>query len=157
MPGKELFERVKTKTQNDKSDKELKTLKAKLYGINDQLEALTERLSGLPLSVSPAPIYKQMELLEERKLGLQTEIDQTKQNVTDTPMALKDFEVFHIALKKLWDDAKNAKLQSQLIQRLVHKIEVGPKVVKIHFHSGWQHFSQIFLDHGSNSFLRTER
>lgn len=142
--AKDLFERVRAKEQNNTNEKELKTLKAKLYGLNSQLDALAERLSGLPLSVSPAPIYKQMERLELRKQELQTEIDQLKSNVTDTPLALKDFETFRLVLKNLWVEAKNAKLQSQLIQRLIHKIEISPNTVKIHYHSGLNHFSQIF-------------
>lgn len=146
-----LFSRVCEKNKDTNSEKELKTLKAKLYGLNGQLEALAERLSGLPLSISPAPIYKQMELLEERKVRIQAEIDQMKSNVTDTPFTHKDFEAFREALKKLWQEAKNAKLQSQLIQRLIHKIEISPSTVKIHYYAGLQHFSEILLDTGSNS------
>ena len=65
--SKSLLERVKAKHKANPKGQQEKALKAKIYGIHSQLDALAERLSELPKSVSAVPIYKQMEVLESRK------------------------------------------------------------------------------------------
>lgn len=50
--------------KNNDEESERGKLKAKLYGVSSQLDALAERLSMLPKTVSATPIFKQMEKLE---------------------------------------------------------------------------------------------
>lgn len=57
--AKSLFEKIKDKDSELSSKKEVDSLKAQIYGINSQIDALAERLSELPKELSAAPIYKQ--------------------------------------------------------------------------------------------------
>lgn len=60
-----LREQVKKIHAKNDSAKVYAQLKAKLYGLNSQLDALAERIAILPKAVSPGPLFKQMEKIED--------------------------------------------------------------------------------------------
>ena len=59
--AKELLSEARKIHENRQEPQEAERLKAQVYGFSSQLEALAERLSQLPKSVSAVPIFKQME------------------------------------------------------------------------------------------------
>ena len=64
---KKVLEEVRKHHESNPLRRDMERFKAKIFGINSQIEALSERLAELPKSVSAAPIYLQMEKLERIK------------------------------------------------------------------------------------------
>ncbi|MFG1485612.1 recombinase family protein [Halobacteriovorax sp. RZ-1] len=128
-----LFEKLKAKVKESSSVSEVNSLKAQIYGFNSQIDALAERLSELPKEVSATPIYKQMGNLEKRKSDAVELLDR----LSDVPemdflVNLNDYQSFISDLRELWLNAKSA-TKSKIIQRLIHKIEVGVDSVVVHY------------------------
>jgi hypothetical protein len=117
------------------------SLKAQVYGINSQVDALAERLSELPKELSAAPIYKQLKGLEDRKLETQNQLEllMISDLKVDYRANLKDFTAFSSSLRAVWATT-NSEIKSKIIQRLVHKIEVGEDLVVVHFNVGKRNF-----------------
>lgn len=165
---KSLFEKIKDKNNELSSKKEVDSLKAQIYGINSQIDALAERLSELPKELSAAPIYKQMKGLEDRKLETenQFEVLMLSDLEIDYKSNLKDFTAFSTSLREVWLTA-TPEVRSKIIQRLIHKIEVGEDSVVVHFNvdkrnlgpktkkpskkEGFLKKSNFFYHNGSNS------
>lgn len=120
---------------------ELERLESKIKGVSEQLDALGEHLSKIPKTVSPAPIFKQMERLEEIKGALEGEKCSILQNgqSCEMPVALKDYEKFIQALKLLRTNSQEIK--AKIVSKLVHKIELLPDSFKLHFYVGESHVS----------------
>ena len=57
---------------------EIERLRSKIMGVSSQIEALSERLSELPKEVSAAPIYRQLERLQQVKVDHDLTIDNLK-------------------------------------------------------------------------------
>ena len=83
----ELQSRVRELYSENDESSEKEKLKAKLYGINSQLDALAERIAVLPVTVSPAPLFKQMEKLEGVKKAKDI-------NLSERLVAIETFEEF---------------------------------------------------------------
>ncbi len=114
--------------------KQAESLKAKLAGINSQLNALAELLSTLPISVPAGPIYQQMELLQEKKNSFSEELrklDLIGQECA-VPIELASYQGL---LKGFEKDlvAGSSEMLSKVIQRLIDRVEVGENSVKIHY------------------------
>lgn len=75
-----LMTEVKAKHEGNPGLKESDRLKAKLYGVNSQIDALAERLSQIPKNVSATPIFKQMEKLEAIKNEIMDAITKTNKD-----------------------------------------------------------------------------
>ncbi len=122
---------AKTTVLND-----VNRIKARITGYAGQIESLTERLSELPSTVSATPIFKQMEKLEELKRQDEELLAKTKANQQrDKPMDVKSFTriLGQInATRKNLDDGWKAKI----IEKLVHKVELFPNRLAIHFYVG---------------------
>ena len=111
-------------------------LKAKVFGINSQIDGLAVRLSELPKGISAAPIYKQMLKLEELSGQYKSELEKLKTNTQgsfERVVNLQDFEAFTKRYKKLTFDDLTVDQKKQLLKRFIHKIEIGVDSVKIHF------------------------
>jgi site-specific DNA recombinase len=132
--SKHLFEKLKLKNENTGVGSEVNSLKSKLYGISSQVDALVERLSELPKGVSARPIYKQMKSLEERKSLIESNLEQmlVEDNKTDYTVNLDEYSKFIKSFRKSFFVA-SPEVKSKIIQRLVHKIEVGDKSVVLHY------------------------
>ncbi|MFN7905531.1 MAG: hypothetical protein ACK5P5_10145 [Pseudobdellovibrionaceae bacterium] len=99
---------------------------------------MAERLSELPKTVSPKPIYQQMEKIEKLKLETEEKLREIKdsQGVIEKPVQLTDYREFLKTIKSLFGQSGNYELQAQIIKRLVSKIEVGKDFVRIHYFIG---------------------
>ncbi len=97
----ELQSRVRQlHSANDESSGKEK-LKANLYGVNSQLDALAERIAILPVAVSPAPLFKQMEKLEAVKKDLQDRLLKVKEtNLTERLVSIETLEEFKRKAKR---------------------------------------------------------
>jgi site-specific DNA recombinase len=133
--SKELLIEAKNVHEGNHGVKEMERLKAQFYGYTSQLDALAERLSQLPKKVSANPIFKQMEKLETLKETCEKSIEDAKRlgsSATDKPVGLKSYSKFLDSLKDLFKNGP-PEIKSKIIQRLIHRIEVGQKEVKIYY------------------------
>jgi site-specific DNA recombinase len=131
---RELCEEAKQIHGKHSLTKERERLKAQVYGWNSQLDALAERLSQIPKSVSPTPIFKQMEKLESLKVDGEAKLmDLEKMGVGKPPVDTETYEAFAKNLRRfVTEDIDNA-TKARLIESLVHKVEILKAGYKLHF------------------------
>ncbi len=142
--AKEMLVEAQEFKSTQKKGSEKDRLKNKCLGVASQLEALVERLSLLPVSVSPTPIFKQMEKLEGIKKDLEQKLQQIKNEgeQTDSPVPLDDLNSFRKHLTVLLRDEDNPETKAKIIEKVVDRIDVTPEGLKIQFHIGNGHFSR---------------
>lgn len=138
-----ILEKVRARHEENPHRKEMERLKAKIMGVNSQIEALSERLSELPKGVSAAPIYKQLERLQ----GIKTDHDEAlikfkSGGVTsvDRIVGLDTFEDFASHHRKFVVNAADITQRKQLIQKFVRKVEVGTDSFNIHYIVDQEHY-----------------
>jgi site-specific DNA recombinase len=104
--------------------------------IDSKIEALAERLSQIPKTVSATPIFKQMEKLEALKKDEQERLAHMPNQVQkiDLPMELSSYQEFLKGVKKL----KNLtpETRQKVVEQLIHKIEVKPDGFVVHYYVG---------------------
>jgi hypothetical protein len=152
-------------------------LRRKVQDLDAQLEALCGRLAELPSGISAQPIYKQMEKIERTKDETAQFLSQQELDAggsSEMPAELKDFEAYLTGLGRLLrmenesSSAENPAQQDavrKVLAKLVHKVEVLPEKVRIHFYAGKQHVerespaggSRFFKSPGSNSLTNGAR
>lgn len=120
------------------SSAEIAKHRAKIRYIESQLEALAERLSELPKSISAAPIYQQMEKLEKQRAGEGERILalQTSGGGYEMPVGLTTYRGYLAALNKL---KQNPVAKAQIIEELVHRIDITPDGYRVHYYAGENH------------------
>lgn len=133
--ARKTFEQTGPKAEIDKTRKKVQALAL-------QLEALAERLAILPSSVSPAPVFKQMEKLEQAKadeekrlLELQGgEIGRCGEKV----VGWEEYEELIGTLRKRLSGKGDAlpEARREIIRHLVSKVEIFQEGVKVHFKVG---------------------
>ncbi|MBT4760066.1 MAG: recombinase family protein [Bdellovibrionaceae bacterium] len=133
--SKELLVEAKKVHDSNHGVKEMERMKAQFYGYTSQLDALAERLAQLPKSVSASPVFKQMEKLEALKLECEKNIEEAKRlgsGPEDKPVGLKSYTKFLSSLQDLFKNGP-PEIKAKIIQRLIHRIELGEKEVKIYY------------------------
>ena len=141
---KKILEKVKLKHEANPLRKDEERFKAKIFGINSQIEGLAERLAELPKTVSAAPIYKQMERLEEIRRENQealVNLRTTGRTSLDRIVSLEKFEDFASHYQKYLREATVTE-QKQMLQKFIRKVEVGVDSVKIHWIVDQDHFDR---------------
>ena len=133
--AKELLFEVKKVYEANKGTRERDRLKAQVYGFSSQLDALAERLSQLPKSVSANPIFKQMERVEEAKNKAKKQLEEIERyggHINSPPISLKSYRAFVTSLRGLMRQG-DPEIKAKVIKRLIHRIEVGEKEVRIFY------------------------
>ena len=128
----ELQSRVRElHSENDESSEKEK-LKAKLYGVNSQLDALAERIAILPVAVSPAPLFKQMEKLEGVKKDLQDRLLMVKDmNLSEQLVSIETFEEFKRIAKRTLLENPDFNIKRNILQKFIHRVEIGVDRLRI--------------------------
>ncbi len=142
---REMLTRVRSAHEVNPARKDQERLKAKIFGLNSQIDGLAERLSELSKGVSAAPIYKQMQRLEELKSQHQRELENLKSENTgslDRVIDFKNFDAFVASYRKLMFENLTVDQKKQLLRRFIQKIEIGTNSVKIHFIVDKDHYKQ---------------
>lgn len=141
---KQILEKVRAKHKDNPLRKDEERLKAKIFGVNSQIEALAERLAELPKSISPAPIFRQMERLEEVKKENEEQLKNLKtsgRSSFNRIVNLEKFEDFAINYKHFLKDATVTE-KKQILQKFIRKVEVGVNSVKVHWIVDQDHFDR---------------
>ncbi len=124
------------KSNTQESDR----LRVKVRGIGEQIGILAEHLLQIPKGLSPAPVFAQMQKLEDMKKTTQESLDAIVSggHFGEMPASLKDFEGLLALLRK--DLAKATPeaqdLKCKIVQRLVHKVEILAEGYRIYFYVG---------------------
>jgi DNA invertase Pin-like site-specific DNA recombinase len=127
-----LMEKVKALHGHNDEEQERKRLKSKIGGLNSQLEALAERLEILPKTVSPGPLFKQMEKLEAAKKEHQERLMQLKElNLDQRLVAIETLESFAKVASKTLKETEDFNVKRMILQKFIRRVEIGVESVKI--------------------------
>ena len=133
--AKELLVEARKAHEANQGTQELQRLKTQIYGFSSQLDGLAERLSQLPQSVSAAPIFKQMEKIEDAKTKAEERLEEVKKHnyaLILPPIGIKSYTAFVDSLKELIAGG-DPEVKAKVIKRLIYRIEVREKEVKIFY------------------------
>jgi hypothetical protein len=136
---------TKAKEIHSKNDEgaERNKLKAKLYGINSQIDGLAERIAILPREVSPVPLFKQMEKLEVAKKELEERLLKVKDlNLSERLVNIETFERFAEIASKTLKENPDFNLKRNLIQKFIRRVEIGVDSVKIYWNLDQEFFER---------------
>jgi hypothetical protein len=97
---------------------------------------LAERLSILPKSLSPEPIFKQMEKLQTLKIEEEARMQSAVKKTRQVPAEIEVYEKFLEVIRNLKDKNDLGFLKAKIIKALVHRIEIGADSLKIHYRVG---------------------
>jgi site-specific DNA recombinase len=129
-----LQKRVKELHLRNDETSEREKLKAKLYGVNSQLDALAERIANLPAAVSPVPLFKQMEKLDGVKKDLEDKLLKVKDlNLSERLVSLETFEEFKELAKKTLLENPDFNIKRSILQKFIHRVEIGIDSMKIYW------------------------
>ena len=97
-----LLDSAKRAHRLNPGSKEAEKCNQMVFSLDRQLEVLAERLSTLPSEISPTPIYKQMEKLENRKKEAQKKLSELESSgfVKDEPCEMKDFKAYRVSMMR---------------------------------------------------------
>lgn len=130
----ELRNKVKAIHKNNDEESERGKLKARLYGVNSQLDALAERLSILPKAVSATPIFKQMEKLELVKKEIEDGLLKIKDlNIDERLVPIATFEEFAAFAGLTIKNNPDFNIRRNLLQKFIHRVEIGVDSIKIYW------------------------
>ena len=125
--AKGLIEEAHKIHKANPTGREISDLKRKITGLESNEMALTERLAELPAKVSAAPIYKQLENLQEAKKKAEDallRLEGEKARESQMPSSLTSYTAFLKALRGYFENT-NAEQRSEVFKRLIGKIEIG--------------------------------
>lgn len=109
-------------------------LKAKLYGINSQLEAVAERITLLPKTVSANHFFKQMEKLELHKKEIEEGLLSEKKSPVpkeDMLVRLQNFDKFAEYFRNFLTETSDFTTRKKILQKFIHRIEIGEDKIKV--------------------------
>lgn len=128
-------------TKSDQPEEERLRLKVQAFKL--QLEALAERLAMLPKSVSPTPVFKQMEKIEEvcaETEGRLRELERKSGGGPDAegPVSEEVYREFAKNVAALLPESpdEDPEFCRDLVSRLVQRVEVLPDGVAVHYYAG---------------------
>ena len=148
-----LKEARKVHSQNPGS-KEVEKCNHVIFSVGQQLERMAERLLSLPMTISPTPIYHQMEKLEGHRREAEIRLAKLKDAgvLKDPPAEMRDFRIFLESVRDILKNSDESKLRAKVVQALVRKIVVNQDGFEIHFKVG-ETYIKIFLNETENQDL----
>jgi site-specific DNA recombinase len=143
--AKSILEKVKNHHKENPHRKDEERLKAKVYGVTGQIDGLAERLAELPKSISAAPIYKQMERLEEIKRDYDNDLAALKATGKTSLDRVVNFDVFDdfaSYYRKFFTAVIPPNDLKQMLKRFIHRVDVGVDKVKVHWLVDGEHYDR---------------
>ncbi|MFN8945519.1 MAG: recombinase family protein [Pseudobdellovibrionaceae bacterium] len=152
----EILLEAKSISELSTPQKEIDRKLGRVYEINMQLDALSERLGLLPKSVNPKHVFDQMEKLSVQKQNLEDEIKnlKAKSSTEKVPVSISDFESFKLIIQDLLENEADPKIKTAIIQKVVHKIVIKNEEVEIYFFIGEKHYKRELAIAGSRPLPR---
>ena len=136
--GGEILNSARGQFESRSKRKEVEKAQSRIKDLDQQTEVLAERLAELPRSISPAPLYKQMEKMAALKIEEEKHLDNFRRagEVDQAVVDLSSYQELLTGLRALKDRPGAAYDRAKIIRNLVHRVEVTPNSFKIHFHVG---------------------
>ncbi len=139
----EILLEAKNLSERNTPEAELDRKQIKIYEINMQLDALSERLGLLPKAVNPKHVFDQMEKLSISKASLELEIDELgSANKNKNIVSVDDFNLFKQTIMDLLENESSPEIKSQIIQKVVDRITVKSDSIEIYFFVGESHYKK---------------
>jgi site-specific DNA recombinase len=139
----ELREKVKKLHQENDGKKEYDRLKAKLCGLNSQIESLAERIAILPRTITPVPLFKQMEKIEAAKKEVEERLLRVDKTDLDQRLVpLETISQFAEIVRKSLSENPDMNVRKMILQKFVKRIEVGVDKVKIYWNVDRDHYNR---------------
>jgi site-specific DNA recombinase len=153
--AKELIESAHALHHIKDTTQERDRAKKQIAVLTQQLEALAERLAELPKTISASPIYKQMERLEQLKAAEEERLRSLDAGPggTDEPAALVSYQAFLESLRHLAEDPEAKHERAEVVKALIHRIEVQPEGIKVHYLVGKNYIDREQASAGSRLFF----
>jgi hypothetical protein len=144
--AKELLEDAKRAHKLNPGSKEIERHNQEVYSADRQLEMMAERLASLPATISPTPVYKQMEKLEEKKKQAQERLKKLQASgaFKDEPVPLQDYLRFLKAVGELMKNEEDVKFRSKVVRLLVDKLLIIPEGFEVYLRVG-EGYTKVFL------------
>ncbi len=142
---RDILNRVRKHHEANPTRKEQERLRSKISGLVSQLDGLAERIAELPKEVSAAPLYKQMQRLEnlkkEHEEGL-LHLTQGGASAKDRLVGLDTFKTFASYYKRFLREDASVPERKQIVQKFIRKIEVSTENVRVYFIVDQDHYNQ---------------
>ncbi|HEY8270923.1 MAG TPA: recombinase family protein [Pseudobdellovibrionaceae bacterium] len=146
----EILLEAQAQTELNTPKKEIERKQNKIYEINMQLDALSERLGLLPKSVNPKHVFDQMEKLSLQKDTHEEEVKSLRsKTVQENAVDIGDFESFRSVIVDLLANEADPKVKTAIIQKVVQKIIIKNEEVEIYFFVGERHYKRELEISGS--------
>lgn len=138
-----LMDKARLLHDSNDQNAEKKKLKTKLVGFSTQLEALAERIAMLPKTVSPVPLFNQMEKIELQKAEVEEKYLKVKdQNIEARLVPMESLQEFAIFARSTLKKTSDFLLKRRIMQKCIHKIEIGVDSIKIYWNLDKDHFNR---------------
>ncbi len=150
----EILLEAQTQSELQTPKQEIERKQNKIYEINMQLDALTERLGLLPKSVNPKHVFDQMERLSLQKDEFEKAVKslKDKSNSDNVAVGMVDFNSFKAVLTDLLENEADPQVKTLIIQKVVHKIVVKTEEVEVYFYVGEKYYKRELAIAGSRPF-----
>ena len=127
------------KKQGEKS--EVRELKRKIAGYKSRIDGLVERISDLPIDISADKFYDKMRKIKVDQEKAENELKEavkSNKQTEEMPVSLEKYRAYLGLLKSVFADFSTIapEWKSKLINRLIHRVEIGRDKLKIHFYAG---------------------
>lgn len=142
LANPKMAERLLEKAQkiHDGYDKQKNEseIKSRINEVKAKLETIAEHLTQIPKGVSPEPIFKQMQKLEEQKQLLEEKLTEMRssEGVNELPSTLRSYKGFLELLRGEFSNGSAGLTKNEIMRRLIQKIEVTRTSFKVHYYVG---------------------
>lgn len=148
----EILLEAQTQSELQTPKQDIDRKQNKIYEINMQLDALSERLGLLPKSVNPKHVFDQMERLSVQKDGFEKDVAELKRNNEreNVAVGMTDFNQFKAVIVDLLENENDPVVKAAIIQKMAHKIIVKSDEIEIFFYVGEKYYKRELAIAGSN-------
>lgn len=143
----EVLESVKQAAPDTLEEQELHRLTTKCQSLTRQIEVLAERVTLLPEGLDPTVFYSQMERLQKSKQETEAlkEEKSSKVTITDHAVSYDSLQAFTESFRALLKRADlDQEIQTAIVRKVVHRIEVTKEGYDISFHLGQNYYEREF-------------
>lgn len=140
-----LMEKVRALNAEDPLKLERERVRAKISALESQLEGLAERIAELPKGISAGPLYKQMDKIQSRRTDFEAKLLSLGVDGTKSPVRIVDnlsLDNFRARYRDLLMKGLSETQQRLLVQKFIHKVEVGVDSVTIQFLVDKDHYAR---------------
>jgi site-specific DNA recombinase len=106
--------------------RETERLRQTIFSVDEKLETLSERLATLPSTISPTPIYNQMEKLEGIKRDAQRALGNLENGgaALGMPVELKSYSAFREGLRSFLENNPSDEIKTRIARYLIRSVKV---------------------------------